>query len=334
MRNPRPGVRAGIGLHTLASLGPGTRVLKGRLRLRPGGQVDSLLPSIGMSDDELGVGIPGQAPCWAGRTPPPPPSSAPSVKRELKYQQSGRGDKGFGVLCHRASSAASCVVTMVTKASGPSQWPRPVECGAQHRGHLPPGDGFAATQSSAFYCCPSRRPVLMFPGWGSPEVPNGPHQPRLRLCAQLPVLPENPFLAFSSFWKLPASLGGEAASSAFKGGCVAPVGPIPRLLWGLCLFCRPLVLRAAAPPSWLGRPGPHGHILSFGVKMWTSFFAGAVPSTGPSTDWLELGVLRPIPQNMGLPPKTRTVSPNREQHLCGAPGTEEGPPAAERGSAG
>lgn len=170
-----------------------------------------------------------------------------------------------------ASSAASCVVTMVTKASGPSQWPRPVECGAQHRGHLPPGDGFAATQSSAFYCCPSRRPVLMFPGWGSPEVPNGPHQPRLRLCAQLPVLPENPFLAFSSFWKLPASLGGEAASSAFKGGCVAPVGPIPRLLWGLCLFCRPLVLRAAAPPSWLGRPGPHGHILSFGVKMWTSF---------------------------------------------------------------
>lgn len=170
-----------------------------------------------------------------------------------------------------ASSAASCVVTMVTKASGPSQWPRPVECGAQHRGHSPPGDGFAATQSSAFYCCPSRRPVLMFPGWGSPEVPNGPHQPRLRLCAQLPVLPENPFLAFSSFWKLPASLGGEAASSAFKGGCVAPVGPIPRLLWGLCLFCRPLVLRAAAPPSWLGRPGPHGHILSFGVKMWTSF---------------------------------------------------------------
>ncbi|XP_032197524.1 testis-expressed protein 22 isoform X2 [Mustela erminea] len=58
---------------------------------------------------------------------------------------------------------------------------------------------------------------------------------------------------------------------------------------------------------------------------------GAMPSRGPSTDWLELGVLRPIPQNMGLPPPTRTVGPNREQHLRGAPGTEEGPPAAERG---
>lgn len=57
-----------------------------------------------------------------------------------------------------ASSAASSVVTVVTKASGPARWPPPVERSAQDRCHSPARDGFAVTGRAGFYCCPNQPP--------------------------------------------------------------------------------------------------------------------------------------------------------------------------------
>lgn len=118
------------------------------------------------------------------------------------------GQRGLGGARPRPGSVLSCLLRGYHGYQGLRTLPvaRPIGC-VPRTGSLATGDGPAVTgawfpplpqHSTAADVLSSRSPAGA-PKWASPA--------RIRLWARLPALLENLFLAFSSFWKLPASLG-------------------------------------------------------------------------------------------------------------------------------